>query len=117
MTSSASSLRLVKPAAIAMITPSRSSARCGVRNLGSTREKNRGSGPSRLIAKKTPVWPSSRVVQTVVETDRGAEADDARVPGVPGRLEGVGERGVDGQPVDACMPVTTMTRPHRERCR
>ncbi len=33
---------------------------------GWTREKNRGSSPSRLIAKKTRVWPSSRIMQTVV---------------------------------------------------
>ncbi len=65
-TSSASSLRLVKPATIAMITPSRMVGRYGVRNFGWTREKKRGSSPSRLIAKNTRVWPSSRIMHTVV---------------------------------------------------
>ncbi len=62
----ASSLMLVKPATTAMITPSRMVGRYGVPNRGCVLEKNRGSSPSRLIAKNTRVWPSSRIMQTVV---------------------------------------------------
>ena len=65
-TRAASSVSGVKPARMAMITPSRMVGRCGVLNRGWTREKKRGSSPSRLIAKKTRVWPSSRIMHTVV---------------------------------------------------
>ena len=57
---------LVKPATIATTTPSSSVERYGVPKRGWTSEKNRGSSPSRLIAKKTRLWPSSRIMQTEV---------------------------------------------------
>ena len=65
-TRAASSEMLVNPATTAMMPPSRIVERYGVPKRGCTLAKTRGSSPSRLIAKKTRVWPSSRIMHTVV---------------------------------------------------
>lgn len=97
-TSVASSLMLVKPATTAMMTPSRMVGRYGVRNFGWVTEKNRGSRPSRLIAKNTRVCPSSRIMQTVVRPTAAPKLMMPPYTGCPADLNA----SASGALVDSC---------------
>lgn len=107
-TSSASSLRLVNPARIAMITPSRMVGRYGVLNLGWTTEKKRGSSPSRLIAKNTRVWPRRRIRQTVVRPIAAPKLMTPAYQGCPVALKASASGASMDSSLYFCMPVTTI---------